>query len=500
MESNKIQKIVIAGGGPAGWMVAASLAKLLGKNLEITLVESEQIGTVGVGEATIPTILTLHELLKIKEQDFLVATQGTFKLGISFESWRDVGEDYIHSFGFTGQDSWAAGFQHFWLKGAELGIVSEYGEYCKEWIAAKQNRFAVIPHQGTAKGLNYAYHIDASLYAKMLRKIAEEHGAVRQEGKIEEVEQDPESGFITALKMDSGDRIEGDLFIDCTGFPGLLIEQTLKAGYDDYTHWLPCDSAVAVQTEAVGPPIPYTRSIAREAGWQWRIPLQHRVGNGLVFSSEHWSDDEAIDILKSNIEGETLTEPRVLKFKTGQRKKHWHKNCVAVGLSSGFIEPLESTSIHLIQRSVIRLMQLFPYAGIREPDVTEFNRQMRTEVKHIRDFIVLHYHVTNRRDSEFWRYCSSMEVPDSLQHRIDLFQQTGRVFQVPTELFGENSWIQVMLGQGMFPEQYHPIVNMMTREELEKFLTGIRGTAMNLVSQLPEHQRFIDHYCRATPP
>ena len=500
MESNKIHKVVIAGGGTAGWMVAASLAKLLGKNLDITVVESEQIGTVGVGEATIPTILTLHELLKIKEQDFLVATQGTFKLGISFEGWRDVGEDYIHSFGFTGRDSWAAGFQHFWVKGTELGIASEYGEYCKEWIAAKQNRFAVLPHQGTAKGLNYAYHIDASLYAKMLRKIAEEYGAVRQEGKIEEVEQDPESGFITALKMDSGQRIEGDLFIDCTGFRGLLIEQTLKAGYDDYTHWLPCDSAVAVQTEAVAPPIPYTRSIAREAGWQWRIPLQHRVGNGLVFSNEHWSDDQAIDILLNNIEGKTLTEPRVLKFKTGQRKKHWHKNCVAVGLSSGFIEPLESTSIHLIQRSVVRLMQLFPYAGICEPDVNEYNTQMRTEVKHIRDFIVLHYHVTNRRDSDFWRYCSSMEVPESLQHRIDLFQQTGRVFQVPTELFGENSWIQVMLGQGMFPDQYHPIVNMMTDEELDKFLTGIRSTAMNLVNQLPDHQRFIDHYCRAPQP
>ena len=500
MEDNKIQKIVIAGGGTAGWIVAASLAKLLGKNLQITLVESEQIGTVGVGEATIPTLLTMHKLLNIKEQDFLVATQGTFKLGISFEGWHDVGKDYIHSFGFTGQDSWAAGFQHFWLKGAEMGIATEYGEYCKEWVAAKHNRFAVLPQQGTGKGLNYAYHIDASLYAKMLRKIAEENGAVRQEGKIQEIEQDPDTGFIQALLMDSGQRIEGDLFIDCTGFRGLLIEQTLKAGYDDYTNWLPCDSAVAVQTESVGPPIPYTRSIAREAGWQWRIPLQHRVGNGLVFSSKHWSDDEAIDILLNNVEGETLTEPRVLKFQAGQRKKHWHKNCVAVGLSSGFIEPLESTSIHLIQRSVIRLMQLFPYAGICQPDVDEFNKQMREEIEHIRDFIVLHYHVTERNDSEFWRYCSSMEVPNSLQHRIDLFKQTGRVFKLPTELFGENSWVQVMLGQGLVPEQYHPIVNMMTEDELKKFLNGIRDSATNLVGQLPDHQRFIDHYCRAAVP
>ncbi len=493
MQHRKIHKIVIAGGGTAGWMAAASLAKLLGKTLDITLVESDVIGTVGVGEATIPTLLTLHELLKVKEQDFIAAVQGTFKLGISFENWRDIDQDYIHSFGWTGQDCWAAGFQHFWLKGMKLGISKEFGEYCKEWVAAKHNRFAVLPNQG----LNYAYHIDASLYAKFLRKMAEKHGAKRQEGKIQQVEQDPESGFITALVLESGQRIEGDFFIDCTGFRGLLIEQTLESGYDDYTPWLPCDSAVAVQTESVGPPIPYTRAIAREAGWQWRIPLQHRVGNGLVFSSRHWSDDEAIDVLKKNIEGEPLTEPRVIKFQSGQRKEHWHKNCVAMGLSSGFIEPMESTSIHLIQRSIIRLMQMFPYDGIRQPDIDEFNSQMRYEIEHVRDFIILHYHVTNRTDSEFWQQCRSMDIPETLTHRIELFKQTGRVFKLPTELFGENSWIQVMLGQGLLPEQYHPIVNMMNDEELEQFLSGIHGTAQKIVSQLPEHQRFIDYYCKA---
>ncbi len=493
MQHRKIHKIVIAGGGTAGWMAAASLAKLLGKTLDITLVESDVIGTVGVGEATIPTLLTLHELLKVKEQDFIAAVQGTFKLGISFENWRDIDQDYIHSFGWTGQDCWAAGFQHFWLKGMKLGISKEFGEYCKEWVAAKHNRFAVLPNQG----LNYAYHIDASLYAKFLRKMAEKHGAKRQEGKIQQVEQDPESGFITALVLESGQRIEGDFFIDCTGFRGLLIEQTLESGYDDYTPWLPCDSAVAVQTESVGPPIPYTRAIAREAGWQWRIPLQHRVGNGLVFSSRHWSDDEAIDVLKKNIEGEPLTEPRVIKFQSGQRKEHWHKNCVAMGLSSGFIEPMESTSIHLIQRSIIRLMQMFPYDGIRQPDIDEFNSQMRYEIEHVRDFIILHYHVTNRTDSDFWQQCRSMDIPETLTHRIELFKQTGRVFKLPTELFGENSWIQVMLGQGLLPEQYHPIVNMMNDEELEQFLSGIHGTAQKIVSQLPEHQRFIDYYCKA---
>ncbi len=494
MENRKIHKVVIAGGGTAGWMAAASLSKLLGKTLDITLVESDVIGTVGVGEATIPTLLTLHDLLKIKEQDFVSAVQGTFKLGISFENWRDVGKDYIHSFGFTGQDCWAAGFQHFWLKGKKLGISKDFGEYCNEWLAAKHNRFAVLPNQN----LNYAYHIDASLYAQFLRKIADEYGVVRQEGKIKRVEQDPESGYITALELESGQRIEGDLFIDCTGFRGLLIEQTLNAGYEDWTHWLPSNSAVAVQTKSVGPPIPYTRAIAREAGWQWRIPLQHRVGNGIVFSSKHWSDDEAIDVLLNNIEGEPLTDPRVIKFQTGQRRRHWHKNCIAMGLSSGFIEPLESTSIHLIQRSIIRLMQMFPYDGVRQPDVDEFNNQMNYEIEHVRDFIVLHYHVTERADTPFWRQCRTMDIPESLTHRIELFKQTGRVFKIPTELFGENSWIQVMLGQGLIPEQYHPIVNMMDDEELEKFLTGIHGSVQELVKQLPEHQRFIDHYCRAS--
>ena len=453
--------------------------------------ESDVIGTVGVGEATIPTLLTLHQLLKVREPDFMQAVQATFKLGISFENWQQECQDYIHSFGWTGKDSWAAGFQHFWLKGKKLGISQEFGEYCKEWAAAKQGRFAVLPKLG----LNYAYHLDASLYAKFLRQIAEANGAQREEGKIVQVQQDSATGFITALQLDNGKRLEGDLFLDCTGFRGLLIEETLKAGYEDWSHWLPCDSAVAVQTSSVHPPIPYTRAIAREAGWQWRIPLQHRVGNGLVFSSKHWSDDQAVQQLLGNIEGERLTEPRVLKFLTGTRSRHWHKNCVAVGLASGFIEPLESTSIHLIQRSIIRLLQMFPYDGIRQPDIDEFNQQMRFEIDNVRDFIILHYHVTQRGDSAFWRHCRDMQIPDSLRHRIELFRQSGRVFKLPTELFGENSWIQVMLGQGLEPEQYHPIVNMMTDEELERFLTGIQATVRKLVTQLPPHHQFLTHYC-----
>lgn len=493
MENIKIQKVVIAGGGTAGWMAAASLAKLLGKTLDITLIESDEIPTVGVGEATIPTLLTLHELLGINEREFMAEVNGTFKLGISFENWRNLDEDYIHSFGFTGKDCWAAGFQHFWLKGRDKGFAKDFGDYCGELVAARQDKFAITPNHG----LNYAYHIDAGLYASYLRKLAEKFGAKRVEGKIVEVSQNNESGYIEKLTLASGKVVEGDLFIDCSGFKGLLIEQTLHTGYDDWSHWLPMNSAVAMQTEIVSDPVPYTRSIARDAGWQWRIPLQSRMGNGLVFCDRYMSDDEAIHTLVDNVEGQKLNEPRVLKFKTGMRRKHWNKNCIAMGLSSGFIEPLESTSIHLIQRSIVRLMQMFPYDGIREPDVNEFNSQMEFEILNIRDFIVLHYHVTNRSDTPFWRFCRSMTIPDSLKHRIELFKQTGRVFQVPTELFGENSWTQVMLGQGLMPEQYHPIVNMMSDDELKSFLSGIDQTVTNLVGQLPSHKDFINHYCKS---
>jgi tryptophan halogenase len=491
---NTIRKIVVAGGGTAGWMAAASLSKLIGRNLEISLIESDDIPTIGVGEATIPSMLILHKLLQIKEQDFVAAVHGTFKLGIAFESWRDINEDYIHSFGYTGKDSWAAGFQHFWLKGQQEGISKDFGQYCPELVAAQQNRFAVLSN----KTLNYAYHIDAGRYAGFLRQIAESNGVNRVEGKIVDVATHEQTGYIQNVKLESGQVVDGDLFIDCTGFRGLLIEQTLHTGYDDWSHLLPCDSAVAVQTKSVGPPIPYTRAIARESGWQWKIPLQSRVGNGLVFCSRYLSDDEAIQSILDNIEGETITEPRVIKFRTGKRRKHWNKNCVAMGLSSGFIEPLESTSIHLIQRSIIRLMQMFPYNGIRDSEVNEFNRQMDDEIYNIRDFIVLHYKVTNRDDTRFWRHCRNMNIPDSLQHRIDLFRETGRVFKVDSELFGENSWIQVMLGQGLIPEQYHPIVDEMTDEELQRFMHGAEASVTKQVSRLPEHQAFIDHYCKAT--
>lgn len=489
--NDQVKRVVIAGGGTAGWMAAAALSKLI-KDIDITLIESDEIGTVGVGEATIPTLLYYHKLLNINEAEFLRETQGTFKLGINFENWRDVDQDYFHAFGVTGKDCWAAGFQHFWTKGKSLNMSSDFGDYCLEGIAAKANKFAQLPNNG----LNYAYHIDATLYAKFLRKIAEQHGITRIEGMIDNVKLNEKSGHIESLALKSGQIIEGDLFLDCTGQKGLLIEETLHTGFIDWSHWLPNNSAIAIQTEMTEAPLPYTRSIAHKAGWQWRIPLQHRTGNGVVYCSNYMSDDEAETHLLSNIKGEPITQPRRIKFKTGTRRQHWNKNCVAIGLSSGFLEPLESTSIHLIQQAVIRLMRIFPVNGIKQCDVDEFNEQTDTDVASIRDFIILHYTVTDRNDSPYWRHCSNMPIPDSLAHRLELFEETGRVFRKNNELF-DDSWMQVMIGQGLIPKTYHPIVNNMSDAELGRFLATIKDTEEQKVAGLPSHEQFIQHFCAA---
>jgi tryptophan halogenase len=489
--NDQVKRVVIAGGGTAGWMAAAALSKLI-KDIDITLIESDEIGTVGVGEATIPTLLYYHKLLNINEAEFLRETQGTFKLGINFENWRDVDQDYFHAFGVTGKDCWAAGFQHFWTKGKSLNMASDFGDYCLEGIAAKANKFAQLPNNG----LNYAYHIDATLYAKFLRKIAEQHGITRIEGMIDNVKLNEKSGHIESLALKSGQLIEGDLFLDCTGQKGLLIEETLHTGFIDWSHWLPNNSAIAIQTEMTEAPLPYTRSIAHKAGWQWRIPLQHRTGNGVVYCSNYMSDDEAEAHLLSNIKGEPITKPRRIKFKTGTRRQHWNKNCVAIGLSSGFLEPLESTSIHLIQQAIIRLMRIFPVNGIKQCDVDEFNEQTDTDIASIRDFIILHYTVTDRNDSPYWRHCSNMPIPDSLAHRLELFEETGRVFRKNNELF-DDSWMQVMIGQGLVPKTYHPIVNNMSDAELGRFLATIKDTEEQKVAGLPSHEQFIQHFCAA---
>ena len=497
LTTDKVQKVVIAGGGTAGWMAAAALAKLLGKHLDITLIESDEIGTVGVGEATIPPIRTFHRLLGINEQEMMRETQATFKLGIGFENWGNINDNYIHSFGITGKECWAGEFHHFWLHGLQKGHSADFGDYCFELQAARAGKFALSPNHP----INYAYHLDATKYAKFLRhfcetKLPEGSAVNRIEGKIVDVVLNQTNGFIQSVTLNSGQVIEGDLFIDCTGFRGLLIEQALHTGYDDWSHWLPCDSAVAVQTKSTGPALPYTRSIAHDSGWQWRIPLQNRVGNGLVYCSRYMSDAQATDKLLSNIEGDTLNEPRVLKFKTGRRRKGWNKNCVALGLSSGFIEPLESTSIHLIMTGIIRLMRLFPFGGIEQTFIDEYNTKLKTELESIRDFIVLHYNVTNRQDSGFWRHCKQLDIPDSLAHKISLFKQTGRVFLDDGDIFRVDSWVQVMLGQGLMPQQYHHIAQTMSDDELSKFLNGLREQVNKAVESLPQHQTFVDRYCQ----
>ena len=486
------QKIIIAGGGTAGWMTAAAMGKVLEKVADITLIESDAIGTVGVGEATIPTLLTYNRLLGIDEAEMMRATSATFKLGIAFENWTDVGHRYIHSFGITGKDHWTAGFQHFWKRGREMGYATEFGDYCLELIAAEQGRFAHLPNLG----LNYAYHIDSAAYALFLRGIAETHGVRRREGKIAHVNRH-ENGDLASLTLEDGSVHEGELFVDCTGFRAVLIGEVLGVGYEDWSHWLPCDRAYAVQTESVGPPRPYTRSIAHEAGWRWQIPLQHRTGNGIVFSSRYMSETTAREKLLADIDGRALFEPRLIRFQTGTRRAHWHRNCVAIGLSSGFIEPLESTSIHLIQRSIMRLMQMFPQHRIASTDIAEFNTQTSYELEHIRDFIILHYHLTQRTDTDFWRHLRTMDIPQTLAHRLQMFSETGRVFRANDQLFAENSWTQVMLGQGLLPRTYHPVADMMSETEVRDFLAHISDNVQRTVAKLPTHQAYLDRYCRS---
>jgi len=490
---NRLRRVVIAGGGTAGWMTAAALSKTLGHVLDVTLIESDAIGTIGVGESTIPPLITYNRLLGINEAEFMRATQATFKLGIQFDGWKNVGESYFHSFGLTGTDHWSAAFQHFWLRGKAMGKADEYAAYGLESMAAREGKFAHLPDDT----MNYAFQLDSGLYAKFLREIAEREGAVRVEGKIEHVKRDPENGNISTLVMESGEEIAGDLFVDCTGFRAFLIEGTLHAGYDDWTHYLPCDSAIAIQTQSTGPQVPYTRAMAHDAGWQWRIPLQHRTGNGIVYTSQYLDRDSALERLLANIEGDTLTEPNFLRFRTGARRKQWLGNCIAVGLSSGFMEPLESTSIHLIQRAVLRLVRMLPLREISERDVAEFNDQQHTDMLQIRDFLILHFKATERRDSPFWRQCALMEIPDSLAHRIALFRETGRVFRRNEELFVENSWVQVMMGQGITPEAWHPVAEKLTDDEMDRLLGTIKSNVAQTVATLPQHQAYVARYCGA---
>lgn len=491
-----IKKVIIVGGGTAGWMCAAALSKAMGKVLDIELVESDDIGTVGVGEATIPPIRNLHLLLELSEADFIKAVNGTYKLGIEFRNWGKLGERYFHPFAGFGSDTWAAQFHHYWVRARQRGETAQLDEFSYEAELGRAGKFG---QNGDHKA-SYAYHFDAGLYAQLLRRISEAQGITRTEGKVIDVARDAESGFIRSVRLESGASIEGDFFVDCSGFRGLLIEQALETGWEDWGHWLRSDRALAVQTAPTVPPTPFTLATARSCGWQWRIPLQTRVGNGLVYSSRFMSDDEARKTLLDNIDGKPITEPRVIRFNTGRRRQQWNGNCLALGLASGFLEPLESTSIHLIQNSIIRFIKLFPSAGINKVEIDQFNKEVKQEIEYIRDFIILHYHVTERSDTPYWKECREMAVPETLAHKIRLFAETGKIFRENNELFSEPSWIAVMVGQGLQPQSYHPFVDNMSDNEMKNLFSRVRAGIARLVAQQPLHEDFLNHHCKASSP
>jgi tryptophan halogenase len=504
MSVSSIRNIVIVGGGTAGWMAAAALSRVLGPTYNVTLIESEQIGTVGVGEATVPHIKAFNNLLGLNEAEFVRQTQGTFKLGIEFVDWRRKGTSYIHGFGTEiGHPLGLLPFHQYWIKGHHAGWAKPLGAYTLNTVAGPKHRFMTsasdVPPQSPLANIAYAYHFDAALYARFLRGYSEQRGVRRVEGIVDAVQQHPESGDVESVRLQNGEVIAGELFIDCSGFRGLLIEQTLHTGYHDYTHWLPCDRALAVPCEKVGPPTPYTRATAREAGWQWRIPLQHRTGNGYVYSSAHISDDEAAATLLANLDGKALGDPRPLRFTTGRRKACWNKNVVALGLASGFMEPLESTSIHLIQSGISKLLELFPREGISPVLVQRYNDRLAFEFERIRDFLVLHYNATERDDSSFWRQCRDMAIPPELKDTLDLFRDSGRFYRNGDEMFAEISWVQVMVGQGIVPTGYHPLVDQVPDAELQRYMASVEQTIEACANAMPPHQAFIDRYCAAAP-
>lgn len=501
MTDSRVRDIVIVGGGTAGWMAAAALCQMLREAVRVRLVESEQIGTVGVGEATVPDLRLFNNMLQIDEVDFVKRTQGTFKLGIQFNGWTRPADSYVHGFGTViGREMGVVPFHQHWLRARKAGRAQDIGAYTLNTLAAVRGKFMVsasdVPAGSPLANIVYAFHFDAGLYARYLRQYAERRGAIRTEGIVEHVLQDGESGFVRAVRLQSGEEISGDLFIDCSGFRGLLIEQALGTGYLDFSHWLPCDRALAVPCEKVGEPTPYTRSTAREAGWQWRIPLQHRTGNGYVYCSGYLSDDEAAATLLRNLDGRPLADPKPLSFVTGRRKLCWNKNVVALGLASGFMEPLESTSIHLIQSGIAKLLDLFPREGFNPVLAERYNARLAFEFDRIRDFLTLHYYA-NRRDEPFWADCRGMSIPPELQANIDLFRDSGRFLRNGEEMFGDLSWIQVMIGQGIVPESYHPLVDQAPEQDLYRFVDGVRATIARCVEVMPTHQQFIDRYCRA---
>ncbi len=482
-------------------MAAAGLVHAFGSTASIQLVESEEIGTVGVGEATVPHLKSFNSSLRIDEVEFVRETRGTFKLGIQFVDWGRLGDKYVHGFGTIGHEFRSQPFFQHWLRLNLLGKAHPLDQYSLNAAAATANKFMAgakdVPAGSPLAQVAYAYHFDAGLYAQYLRRYAEARGVKRIEGQVVSVALKPDNGFIESVTLKSGQKVEGELFIDCSGFRGLLIEKTLKTGYENWTHWLPCDRAVAVPSEKTQDATPYTRSTARTAGWQWRIPLQHRTGNGHVYSSAYTTDEEAARLLLANLDGRALADPRVLKFTTGRRHKMWNRNCVALGLASGFLEPLESTSIYLIQSGIARLIGMWPDRNMNPALQNEYNLQSKFELERIRDFLILHYNATERRDTEFWKYCGAMSIPDTLASKIELFRDCGRFFREGEEMFALTSWVQVMIGQGILPRAYHPLVDAVSESDMVGLAESVRSVITNCVAFMPTHEQFIDRYCRA---
>ncbi|MGV8834678.1 tryptophan halogenase family protein [Cellvibrio sp.] len=499
-----INDILIVGGGTAGWMVAAALSHVYKDKCRIRLVESDQIGTVGVGEATIPVIQKFNQMLGIDENDFIKHTQGTFKLGIQFVNWGSLGNSYVHPFGAYGMNMGYLSFYNYWLRlSANKEATNQHARDPSEFSiaiqAALRGRFmppAKIPNSPLSQ-ISYAYHFDAGLYAQYLRRFAEARGVERIEGEITKVALRSDDGFVEKIILKTGESLGAQLFIDCTGFRGLLIEQAMNTGYDDWSHWLPCDTAVALPTQNVSDPLPYTRSTAHTAGWQWRIPLQHRTGNGHVFCSKYMSDDQAKKVLLEGVEGNVLAEPRFIRFKTGMRRKFWNKNCVAMGLASGFLEPLESTSIHLIQSSISKLIALLPAADFNQAIIDKYNELLTAEFTYVRDFIILHYKASQRTDSKFWNYCRLMQVPDTLQKKLDLYESSGRLFRDNNELFDEVSWFAVMQGQGLTPKNYHPLADQIEEQEFQRLMHEIKSVINRAADAMPTHMDYIKQHCAA---
>lgn len=500
MGPQKLKNVVIVGGGTAGWMSAALLSKYLPDSISVTLVESDEIGTIGVGEATIPRLELFNSMLGVDESEFMKASNATFKLGIEFVDWGALGERYMHPFGEFGLQIDYLPFHNHWARLKKQNPDAQLDDYCLNIVAAKKGKFirAVSDQTSFASKIVHAYHLDAGKYAKFLREIAEANGVRRVEGRVVEVRQNIDTGFIESIVLASREVVSGDLFIDCSGFRGLLIEETLKTGYDNWQRYLPMDSAFAAPSELRDSPRPYTISTARAAGWTWNIPLQHRIGNGHVFSSKYMDNVEAEKLLRENVDGRLLAEPRLINFTAGRRKKCWNKNCIALGLASGFIEPLESTSIHLIQLGLVNLVALMSSGGIfSRATVKEYNRLMSTSYERIRDFIILHYVVTRREDSEFWRDMQRLELPDVLAHRIELFKSTATHTDYDLDLFGRDSWIAVMVGQGSIPESYNPIADGMGDKEFVNTMAQMKQAIGEISEKMPTHQHFIDRYCKA---